>query len=399
MSLPRSLPSFLAGAALAVCTALPAPVSAAPDAKPARSARPANPPRKPGKPARPAARADDAPDVVTYGRREDVLAFARQVAGRIGAEPEWVAEQLGQARYQPSVARLVMPPPAGTAKNWEAYRARFVEAQRIGEGLRWWQANEAALARAEEQFGVPASIVVAIVGVETFYGRVRGNFKVIDALSTLSFDFPKGRSDRTAFYRDELESFLRWCAAEKRDPQSVKGSFAGAIGLPQFMPGSILKYAIDYDGDGRIDLDDHGADVVGSVASYLASFGWERGQPTHFAVAPPVDTTARATLLAPDILPSFTAQQMADLGAVLDEPGRHHTGPMALVELQNGNAAPSFVAGTRNFYVVTRYNWSSYYAMAVIDLARAVQRLRPPVATPPSPPSALPGATGAAPPA
>lgn len=386
MSLPRSLPSFLAGAALAVCTALPAPVSAAPEAKPARSARPAAP-HKPGKPSRPAARADDAPDVVTYGRREDVLAFARQVAGRIGAEPDWVAEQLGQARYQPSVARLVMPPPAGTAKNWEAYRARFVEAQRIGEGLRWWQAHEAALARAEEKFGVPASIVVAIVGVETFYGRVRGNFKVIDALSTLSFDFPKGRSDRTAFYRDELESFLRWCAAEKRDPQSVKGSFAGAIGLPQFMPGSILKYAIDFDGDGRIDLDDHGADVVGSVASYLANFGWERGQPTHFTVAPPVETTARATLLAPDILPTFSAQQMGDLGAVLDEAGRSHAGPLALVELQNGNAAPTYVAGTRNFYVVTRYNWSSYYAMAVIDLARALQRMRPPPAPSAAPPA------------
>ena len=323
---------------------------------------------------------DDAPDVVVYGRRDDVLAFARQLADKQGLDADWLAAQLAQARYQPSVARLVMPPPAGTAKNWEAYRDRFVESQRITEGVRWWQANEAALAQAEARFGVPASFVVAIVGVETFYGRVRGNFKVIDALATLSFDFPKGRSDRTAFYRDELEAFLRWCAAEKRDPQSVKGSFAGAMGLPQFMPSSLLKYAIDFDGDGRIDLDDHGADVVGSVASYLATFGWERGVPTHFGVAAPVDTVQRAKLLAPDIVPSFSAAQMGESGAALDEAGRAYAGPLALVELQNGGAAPSYVAGTKNFYVVTRYNWSSYYAMAVISLARAIQQMRPPTA-------------------
>lgn len=347
------------------------------------TATPAQAVAKPGPRHKPTVRADDAPDVVTYGRREDVAAFARQAADKHGLDADWVAAQLAQARYQPSVARLVMPPAAGTAKNWEAYRARFVEAQRVAEGVRWWQANEAALVAAEARWGVPASIVVSIVGVETFYGRVRGNFKVIDALATLSFDFPKGRSDRTPFYRDELEAFLRWCATEKRDPQGVKGSFAGAMGLPQFMPSSILKYAIDFDGDGRIDLDDHGADVVGSVASYLATFGWERGLPTHFGVAAPVDTTQRARLLAPDIVPSFSAAQLADSGAVLDDAGRGYGGPLALVELQNGSAAPSYVAGTKNFYVVTRYNWSSYYAMAVIELARAMQRLRPPAASGP----------------
>ncbi|MEK8045952.1 lytic murein transglycosylase B [Ideonella margarita] len=329
---------------------------------------------------------DDGPEVYTYGRREDVTAFAKEVSAAHGLDPVWVSEQLAQARFQPAVARLVMPPPAGTAKNWAAYRARMVDAQRVRDGLRWWQDNEAALQRAEARYGVPAAMVVAIVGVETYYGRIKGNFKVIDALSTLSFDFPKGRSDRTAFYRDELAAFLRWCAAEKRDPQQVKGSYAGAIGLPQFMPSSILKYAIDFDGDGRIDLDSHGADVVGSVAHYFAEFGWERQQPTHFGVAAPVQAGDRATLLAPDIVPSFTAQQMADRGAVLDEAGSRYTGPLALVELQNGDAAPSYVAGTRNFYVVTRYNWSSYYAMSVIELARSIRQLRPPEAAPASAP-------------
>lgn len=345
---------------------------------------------KPAKPGAAAVRSDDTPDVVTYGRRDDVQAFAKRVAEQHGLDAEWTARQLAQARYQPSVARLVMPPAAGTAKNWEAYRARFVDAQRVRDGLRWWAENEEALRRAEARWGIPPELVVSIVGVETVYGRILGNFKVIDALSTLAFDFPKGRSDRSGFYRDELEAFLRWCAAEQRDPQSVKGSYAGAIGLPQFMPSSILKYAVDFDGDGRIDLDTHGADVVGSVAHYFAQFGWERGQPTHFSVSVPSDVRERAALLAPDILPSFTAQQMAERGAVLDEAGRRHTGPLALVELQMGERAPVYVAGTRNFYVITRYNWSSYYAMAVIDLARSLRQQRPePPASPSAPAASL----------
>ena len=365
----------LLGASAGAVQAAPSAPLATPKAQP--KAKPAARDRRAAKGAT-EARDDQAPDVVTYGRREDVLNFARQVAEQHGLDAEWTQAQLAQARYQPSVARLVMPPAAGTAKNWEAYRARFVDPQRLREGLRWWEANEAALQRAQARWGVPADLVVAIVGVETFYGRIMGNFRVLDALATLSFDFPKGRSDRSAFYRDELAAFLRWCAAEKRDPAGVKGSYAGAIGLPQFMPSSILKYAVDFDGDGHIDLDRHGADVVGSVANYFASFGWQPGQPTHFGVAAPSDVRDRSALLAPDILPTFSAQQMEERGAVLDEAGRAHRGPLALVELQMGERAPIYVAGTQNFYVVTRYNWSSYYAMAVIDLARSLQRMRPP---------------------
>jgi membrane-bound lytic murein transglycosylase B len=311
-----------------------------------------------------------------YATRDDVTAFADDVAERRNLPRPWVATQLAQARRIDAVRRLVMPPPAGTAKNWAAYRARFIEPQRIDAGLAFWQNNERWLTQAQARWGVPASVVVAIIGVETYYGRHTGNFRVIDALATLSFDFPTGRKDRSAFFRSELEAFLSWCAREGVDPQVQKGSFAGAMGLPQFMPSSIGKFAVDMDGDGHINLQGSGADVVGSVARYLADSGWQRDMPTHYEVAVPVNTSDRAVLLGPDILPSFTAAQFAERGAELNDAGRQHLGPLALVELQNGDRAPSYIAGTQNFYAVTRYNWSSYYALAVIELAQALANKR-----------------------
>ncbi len=316
------------------------------------------------------AKADKSP---AYGHRAVVQAFAAQAAAHHGLDASWMERNLAQARRQEAVRKLIMPPPAGTAKNWAAYRARFIEPQRIAAGLAFWRANHRWLDLAEARWGVPPGIVAAIVGVETFYGRVMGNFRVIDALATLSFDFPPGRKDRSEFFRSELVAFFVMCQREGSDPLAIQGSFAGAMGLPQFMPSSINRFALDFDGDGHIDLQRSAADVVGSVAHFLAQAGWQRDLPTHHAVMVPVDTTARATLLAPDIVPSFSAAQFAEQGALLDDAGRTHEGLLALIELQNGNRAPSYVAGTRNFYVVTRYNWSNYYAMAVIELAQALQ--------------------------
>lgn len=326
------------------------------------------------------ARAADAPTRATsrtpapppYTERADVRRFIAEVAATHGLDAEWVARQLRQARHVGAVARLIMPPPAGVPKNWAAYRARFVEPQRVRAGAAFWQANEAVLARAEAQYGVPAALIVGIIGVETFYGRFTGEFRTLDALATLAFDFPAGRSDRSAFFRDELGHLLAWTAAEAIDPASVRGSYAGAIGLPQFMPSSIRRWAVDYDGDGHVDLRRSAADAIGSVAHYLAAFGWQRDVPTHFAVTPPPEGPARDELLAPDIVPSFTAAQFAERGAVLDGAGRAHDGLLALVEVENGDAPRSHVAGTTNFFVVTRYNRSSYYARAVIELGDAV---------------------------
>lgn len=323
-----------------------------------------------------AVRNDGDPDVVTYGRREDVMRFGADVAERFELDPEWVQRQLQQARYLPSVARLIMPPPVSTAKNWAAYRARFVEPQRVAAGRRFWEENERWLALAEERWGVPAALVVGIIGVETYYGRNMGSFRVLDALATLSFDFPSGRSDRSGFFRDELAQLLVWAQREGMDATGVRGSYAGAVGLPQFMPSNINKLAVDFDGNGHVDLMGSAADAIGSVANYLASHGWQPGLPTHFSVAPPTDPAQRAVLLAPDILPSFTPAQFAEHGAALERAAQETSSPLALVQLFNGDGEPSYVAGTKNFYAVTRYNWSSYYALAVIELGAAVAAAR-----------------------
>jgi membrane-bound lytic murein transglycosylase B len=326
------------------------------------------------------ARPDNGAELLSYGARDDVMRFAAELAEREKLDAEATRAALAQARFVPSVARLIMPAANGTAKNWAVYRGRFVEPVRIEAGLAFWRENERWLQQAEERYGVPAATIVGIIGVETIFGRQMGGFRVIDALATLSFDFPTGRSDRSPFFRNELEQFLLWCAREGLDPLSIKGSYAGAIGMPQFMPSSIVRYGIDFDGDGHIDLHSNPADVIGSVAHYLAQFGWERDLPTHYRVMPPTEVRDRALLLVPDIVPTFSAQEMTERGAVLDESGRAHDqrfgGKLALVELQNGDAAPSHVAGTSNFYVITRYNWSSYYALAVIELGEAIRRRR-----------------------
>ena len=222
---------------------------------------------------------------------------------------------------------------------------------------------------------MPAHIVVGIIGVETLYGQHTGNFRVLDALATLAFDFPAEHpraAVRTGYFRGELEQFLRIAHREGTDPAQWRGSYAGAYGLPQFMPTSIEKYAVDFDGDGHIDLLRSPVDAIGSVAHYLHAFGWKPGMPTRYPARFDAATLDLPTLLGPDILPTFGADTLAAKGVLLDDAARAHAGPLALVELFNGDAPPSYVIGTENFYAITRYNWSSYYALAVIELGEAV---------------------------
>ncbi|RZL95550.1 MAG: lytic murein transglycosylase B [Variovorax sp.] len=311
-----------------------------------------------------------------YATRDDAMRFADEVAARRNLDRDWVRATIGSARLLPNVPRLMLPAPAGTPKNWTVYRSRFIDPVRIAAGVRFWRANADTLARAEAEYGVPPEIIVGIIGVETIYGRNMGSFRVIDALATLSFDFPQGHpraAERQAFFRSELESFLSIESRTAQDPMVPVGSYAGAMGMPQFMPSSIAKYAIDFDGDGRIDLVNSTADVIGSVANYFRSFGWQPGMAPIYSVGLDEARLKKAVLLAPDIVPTFSADSFVAGGAVLEGEALRHKGLLALIELQNGADAPSYVAGTQNFYVITRYNWSSYYAMSVIELGREVQ--------------------------
>ena len=310
-----------------------------------------------------------------YAVRAEVMQQADSIATELGLERDWVRQAIGAARYLPDVARAILPPAVGVAKNWTAYQSRFVEPRRIQAGVRFWLANRDTLQRAEVQTGVPASIVVGIIGVESFYGQNTGSYRVIDALSTLSFDFPKEHpraQARAAFFRAELLAYLALTARTHTDPLALRGSYAGALGWPQFMPSSWSNYAIDFDGDARVDLFNSQADVIGSVANYFQAFHWQRGMATHYPVHLDAALLDKATLLVPDIVPTFSVAELAARGVLLDAPGNLHSQPLALIELQNGANAPQYVAGTENFYAITRYNWSSYYAMAVIELGQAV---------------------------
>ena len=311
-----------------------------------------------------------------YADREDAMAFADDLAQRRDMDPAWIRRAIAEARLVPTIARLMQPAPAGTPKNWRVYRSRFIDPVRIAAGVKFWQANRESLQRAEKEFGVPAEIIVGIIGVETIYGQQMGTFRVIDALSTLAFDFPASHpraQERSAYFRGELEQFLTLQSRLGNDPLEPLGSFAGAMGMPQFMPSSRSKWALDYDGDSKVDLAGSAADAIGSVANYFRGFGWKPGLPSHYPVTLNAGRLDKDALLAPDILPTFSVASFAARGAVLPPEAQQHPGQLALVELQNGADEPTYVAGTENFYVITRYNQSSYYAMAVIELGREVK--------------------------
>ena len=315
-----------------------------------------------------------------YATRADAMQAADAMAQRTGLRADWVRQAIGHSHLMPSVVRAMAPAPIGMPKNWAVYRSRFIDSVRIAAGVKFWLANTDALQRAEQAYGVPPEIIVGIIGVETIYGQQIGTYRVMDALTTLAFDFPESHpraKARSAYFLSELEAFLVLTQRTGTDPLALRGSYAGAMGLPQFMPSSWRKYAIDFDGDGRIDLFNSAADVIGSVANYFKSYGWQTGMPTHYNVQFNPSKLDMAALMAPDILPTFTPAAMVDKGIELEPDALLHPGLLALVELQNGAAAPQYVAGTANFYTITRYNWSSYYAMAVIELGREVAAAMP----------------------
>ena len=284
-------------------------------------------------------------------------------------------------RYVESAIRLMKPAPAGKAKNWQAYRARFVDPIRINAGVRFWNENSEALTRAEMQYGVPAEIIVGIIGVETVYGRNTGNFRVMDAITTLAFDYPDTptRAARMAFFQGELENTLLFARDSHIDPLSLLGSYAGAIGLPQFMPGSIREFAVDFDQDGKVDLRNSAADAIGSVANYLNKHGWRSGAPIVFGTTVAANgsdaTRAWEQFIGQGLEAKFTAAELKAAGV---EPASPLPDDLlfGLVDLQNGSAATEYWLGTANFYAITQYNRSYFYAMSVVDLGKAVRVAR-----------------------
>lgn len=316
----------------------------------------------------------------TYGQRADAQQWAQDMADRHNLDTAWVQNQLAQARFLPQVPRLMTPAPktTTTARDWADYRRRFIDPVRINAGVRFWNEHADTLARAEAQFGVPAAMIVGIIGVETIYGRNMGNLRVLDSLATLAFDFPSAHpraAERQRYFQGELEQFLLMMNQAGTATTEPLGSYAGAMGLGQFMPSSWARWAVDFDGDGRIDLFNSEEDAIGSVANYFKAHGWVTGQPVWYPALFNTDSLNLPTLLEPDIRPTFTASQMAGLG-VVPEGGMQHDGLLALIELKNGTSAPSYIVGTQNFYTITRYNWSSYYATAVHDLGEEVAAAR-----------------------
>jgi membrane-bound lytic murein transglycosylase B len=281
-----------------------------------------------------------------------------------------------KVRYQPEIV-AAMERPLLAPRKWYEYAPPFLSSARIGAGADYWALHADELARAEERYGVPAEIVVAILGVETFYGKLTGKYRALDALSTLAFDYPR----RSNFFRGELRQFLMLTREIGISPLAAKGSFAGALGVPQFMPGSYRSYAVDFDGDGRADLWSSAADVIGSVANYLARHDWQPGQPVLLA-ARLADGTRDEVLrrldggLSERRAPSAWA---ADGVSISDPPERLAPDPVGvlLLEEKNGDAEDaSFWIACNNFYVLTRYNRSRLYAAAVWELARAIKSAR-----------------------
>lgn len=322
---------------------------------------------------------DEIGEFANFSQWKDVAEFIDAMVTKNGFDRAELEALFRKTRYVDTTIQLIKPAPPGRPKNWRAYRARFVEPVRISAGVAFWDAHADALARAEERFGVPAEIIVGIIGVETVYGRNTGNFRVLDALTTLAFDYPQTptRDARMNFFRGELENTLLLARDSGIDPFSLFGSYAGAIGLPQFMPGSIRKFAIDFDGDDKIDLRNSPVDAIGSVANFLVKHGWKTGEPTTFpaAVSTAESTRSWDMFIGQGLEAKFTLEELKAAGVV---PGIEAPSDLlyGLVDLQNGGEPTEYWLGAANFFAITQYNRSFFYAMSVIDLGRAVRVAR-----------------------
>ena len=303
--------------------------------------------------------------------REDVRAFAAEMEKKHGFDAAWLDGVLSDAASQPRIIELMMKP-AEAVMPWYAYRDHFMTAERISAGVAFWTEHRAEVARVARETGVAAHVIVGILGAETFFGRITGKYRVVDALSTLAFDY----APRASYFRAELEQFLLLAREENIDTRLVQGSYAGAMGNAQFMPRSYRSWAVDGDGDGRRDLWGSWPDVIASVANYLADHGWRAGEPV--VVPASLWFPAADGLVAGKLSPDSTVKALRDRGLAF-ETTQAVTAPALFIKV-DGDGGPELRAGFHNFGVITRYNRSVLYALAVNDLGRRIESLLPPEA-------------------
>ncbi|MDY0072778.1 MAG: lytic murein transglycosylase B [Thauera sp.] len=303
-----------------------------------------------------------------YATGAEVERFIDELVSEHGFEAAAVRNSLALAERNAQVIRLITPPGKRQPRSWQKYRGNFLSQQRIDGGVQFWQQHEALLQLASERFGVPPEIVVAIIGVETFYGRNTGNFQTLSALATLAFDYPP----RAELFRRELGALFLLAREQQRAVTDYYGSYAGAIGHPQFLPSSIRAYAVDFDDNGHIDFDSNAVDAIGSVANYLHAHGWQAGAPIAAAARLALGSDP-APLIAAGIEPALSPQTLTAAG-ISTLSGAPAAATATLVDLETPGQTTAYWLGYRNFYVITRYNRSSFYAMAVFELAEAVRK-------------------------
>lgn len=298
--------------------------------------------------------------------RPEVRNFITYMVDQHQYEMNELERVFSQTDFRPDILKLISTP--ASAITWDEYRKRFVNMQRIRGGINFWNKYASELEQARKIYGVPEEIIVAIIGIETAYGSSTGTYRIIDALTTLAFDFPR----RADYFREELEQYLLLAREQKFGLLDIKGSYAGAIGISQFMPGSYRRYAVDFNHDGKIDLSGSAADAIGSVGNYLKEYGWEAGKP--IAVRARIRSENFQKFLDTGIEPLHSVKKLREAGIIPLDSITDNT-LSTLLELNNqGNR--QFWLGLRNFYVITRYNRSTFYAMSVFELARAIRVVR-----------------------
>ncbi len=296
--------------------------------------------------------------------RTEVVSFIQHMESTHQFTQQQLIELFRQTEIKKSIIEAISRP--AEAKPWYQYRPIFVTDNRASDGAKFMQQHQAALDKAEQQYGVPAEIITAIIGVETRYGRYTGKFRVMDALATLAFEYPK----RAPFFRSELEHYLLLTREEKIDPLLIKGSYAGAMGIPQFISSSYRHYAVDFDEDGLRDIWNNTNDAIGSVARYLALHHWQRNEPIATLVQ--VSGSDYKTLLAKGLKPNTMTTDMSQYGVFTDDTAKNRLAALLEYETKKGS---EYWLGYPNFYSITRYNHSPLYGMAVFQLSQEILKL------------------------